>query len=108
MLLPRVNAVSEIFPDKVNKLLEGDEPVMVGIKFLEDEDQVVSAGDILDEVAPLGDEEDELFKGDLLAEPDFTVGRLVSSVEQDLDEVNRKNDGNELIEFDVIVLFLQE
>ena len=103
-----INVISKIFLDEVSKLLEGDESIFIGIKFIEDEDKIFSQRFESDEIASLSDETDELFKWNLFGGPDFAVGGLVSSVEEDFDEVDWEDDGNELFEGDAIVLSLQE
>ena len=105
---PEVKVVAEILPDKINKLLEGDESIVVGVKFLEDEDEVIPARFVLDEVASLSDEGDKLIEGDPFGFPDLAVGGFVSPVEEDLDEVDREDDGDQLVEFDVVFSFLEE
>eukprot|EP00178_Gracilaria_changii_P011450 TRINITY_DN3262_c0_g1_i1.p1 TRINITY_DN3262_c0_g1~~TRINITY_DN3262_c0_g1_i1.p1 ORF type:complete len:168 (+),score=27.12 TRINITY_DN3262_c0_g1_i1:246-749(+) len=63
---PRINTVSEIFSDEVNKLLESNETVFISIKFSENEFKIFSGRFVLDEVAPFSDKSNEFFKGNFL------------------------------------------
>ena len=78
---PKIKIVTEVFPDKTNKLLEGDESVMISVKFLKYKDKIISARFILDEVTSFSDEGYKLIKRYPFGFPDLTVGGFISPVE---------------------------
>jgi hypothetical protein len=100
--------VAKIFLDEGKVLLEADVAVLVGIEQIEDDDEIFAGKFESDEEAAFGDEQDELFKGDSAGSPDLAVGGLVSSVEEDLDEVYGEDDGKKFIEGDAVFLRAEE
>ena len=85
---PKIKIVAEVLPDKINKLLEGDESVMISVKFLEYEDKIISTRFILDEVTSFSDEGYKLIKRYPFGFPNLAVGGFISPVEEDFDKVD--------------------
>ena len=85
---PKIKIVAEVLPDKINKLLEGDESVMISVKFLKYKDKIISARFILDEVTSFSDERYKLIKRYPFGFPNLAVGGFISPVEEDFDKVD--------------------
>ena len=85
---PKIKIVAEVLPDKINKLLEGDESVMISVKFLKYKDKIISARFILDEVTSFSDEGYKLIKRYPFGFPNLAVGGFISPVEEDFDKVD--------------------
>ena len=92
----QIDTVSEVFPDEVEVLLEGDEPIVVSVQLLEYIYQILSGWLNLNEEAEFSKQLNESLKINFNGFPVSLVS--IFSLEDDFSEIDGQNEGNKFFE----------
>lgn len=99
-----LDAHSEVFPDEIDILSEGDETVFVSIEEREDFSEIFLGGFSLQEGASIENELDEFVEADLPALPLVRLNIPVFPVKDDRNEVDFKQNLDQLFESQALIL----
>ena len=92
----QIDSVSEVLSDEVEVLLEGNEPIVISVQFLEYIKKILFTWSYLDERPKLCEQLNKLGCTDLYVFPILGIILSIFSLEDYFSEVYRKNEGNKL------------